>query len=133
MQNFYLFGSNPVQVLLATSSDLLSGLAVFVDIPEAVTAVAAGADLVLARLSCMRGDRRFVKALVALGEGRWCAGPGWDIAATVQQTRCFLVTLSSTDWPPATDLQCIENLLSGSPSEVSHWSAASVPGLCLLS
>ena len=133
MQIFYLFGFIPVQVLLSTSSDLLSGLAAFVGIPEAVIAVAADADAVLARLKGMRGDSRFVEALVALEDGRWCTGPGWDIAATVQQMRCFLVTLSGTDWLPATDLQCIEQLLSGSPSQVSHWRAASVPGLCLLS
>ena len=119
--------------LLPTSSDLLSGLAPLPDIPEVVTAVAADADLVLARLKGIRGDSRFVKALAALEGGRWYKGPGCDVGPTVQQTRCHLVALSDTDWLPAADLQCIEELLFCSPIEVSHWSAASVPGCCLIS
>ena len=130
MQKFYLFGSNPVRVLLSTSSDLLSGLAARVDIPEAVTAVAAGADSVLAKLTGMRGDSRFVKALVAFEEGRWCKGPGWDVECTVELMRGDLMALSGTDWLPAADLQFIEQLLSGSPSGVSHCSSACMHGLC---
>ena len=87
----------------------------------------------LAKLKGIRGDSRFVKALAALEGGRWYKGPGWDVGPTVQQTRCHLVVLSSTDWLPAADLQCIEELLFCSPIEVSHWSAASVPGCCLMS
>ena len=105
--------------------------AAFINVPEAVTAVAAGADSVLAILKGMRGDSRFVAALVALEEGRWCVGAGWGVGDSAGLIHGDLVALSRTDWLPASDLQCIAELLSGSPSGVSHWSSVSVPGLCL--
>ena len=102
-----------------------TGLATCVNILKAVTLMTVGAASVLARLRAMRGDSRFTAALAASEGGRWCKGAGLDVAATVQLLHSHLVSLSSEAWLPATDLQCIEELLSGSPSLVSHWGGAS--------